>query len=278
VAVYRRTARPRFTLLLLVLTSITLITLDYRGSARGLFGAVKSASQDAFAPVQSAASAVTRPIGDFFQGVFHYGSLEAENARLRSQLADSRAATLRAADASRENESLLALDHLDFVGDIPTVPARVVGVSLSNFELTIDIDRGTSAGVAKGMPVVAGSGLVGRVVSVSHTRSTVLLVSDLDSAVGIRLDPAGDVGVAHGQGQGKALSVDLASTNTPIKVGDVIVTSGLQQSVFPPQIPVGRVVSVSTEPGSLQKAVRLSPVVDLRRLTFVKVLQWSPQS
>jgi rod shape-determining protein MreC len=95
--------------------------------------------------------------------------------------------------------------------------------------------------------------------------------------VGIRLDPAGDVGVAHGQGQGKTLSVDPLVASTPIKVGDVVATSGLQQSVFPPQIPVGRVSSVSTEPGALLKNVRVAPVVDLRRLTFVKVVQWSPQ-
>jgi rod shape-determining protein MreC len=131
--------------------------------------------------------------------------------------------------------------------------------------------------VAKGMPVVVGSGLVGRVVSVSRTRAMVLLVTDSSFAVGIRLDPAGDVGVAHGQGQGKSLSVDPLVASTPIKVGDDVTTSGLQQSIFPPQIPVGRVVSVSTEPGALLKTVRVAPVVDLRRLTFLKVVQWSPQ-
>ena len=276
-AVYRRSARPRFTLLLLVLTSITLITLDFRGQASGVFDSIKGFSQDAFAPVQSAASSVTRPVGDFFQGIFHYGALEKENARLRQQLADSRAATLRAADADRERKQLLDLEHLDYIGDIPTVSARVVSLSLSNFEQTVELDRGRNAGVAKGMPVVVGSGLVGRVVAVSRTRSTVLLVTDSSFAVGIRLDPAGDVGVAHGEGQGKSLSVDPLVASTPIKVGDAIATSGLQQSVFPPQIPVGHVLSVSTEPGALLKTVRVTPVVDLRRLTFVKVVQWSPQ-
>ena len=276
-AVYRRTARPRFTLLLLVLTSITLITLDFRGQASGVFSSVKSFSQDAFAPVQSAASSVTRPVGDFFQGIFHYGALEKENARLRSQLADSRAATLRAADAERERVQLLDLEKLTYIGDIPTVSSRVVSLSLSNFEQTIVIDRGRNAGVAKGMPVVVGSGLVGRVVSVSHTRATVLLVTDPGFAVGIRLDPSGDVAVAHGDGQGKSLAVDPLQASTPVKVGDVVATSGLQQSIFPPQIPVGRVLSVSTEPGALLKSVRVTPIVDLRRLTFVKVVQWSPQ-
>ncbi|HWW54687.1 MAG TPA: rod shape-determining protein MreC [Acidimicrobiales bacterium] len=276
-AVYRRTARPRFTLLLLVLTSITLITLDFRGQASGVFSTVKSVSQDAFAPVQSAASSVTRPVGDFFQGIFHYGALEKENARLRQQLADSRTATLRAADAERERLALLDLEKLDYIGDIPTVSARVVSLGFSDLEQTVQIDRGRNAGVAKGMPVVVGSGLVGRVVEVSRTRATVLLVSDPGFAVGIRLDPSGDVGVAHGQGQGKALSMDPLAKDTPVNVGDVVTTSGLQQSIFPPQIPVGTVLSVSTEPGALLKTVRITPIVDLRRLTFVKVVQWSPQ-
>ncbi|MBV8692815.1 MAG: rod shape-determining protein MreC, partial [Actinobacteria bacterium] len=62
-----------------------------------------------------------------------------------------------------------------------------------------------------------------------------------------------------------------------VNVGDVVTTSGLQQSIFPPQIPVGKVLSVSTEPGALLKTVRITPIVDLRRLTFVKIVQWSPQ-
>ena len=276
-AVYRRTARPRFTLLLLVLTSITLITLDFRGQASGVLSSVKSVGQDAFAPIQSAASAVTRPVGDFFQGIFHYGALEKENARLRQQLADSRAATLRAADAERERKSLLDLEKLGYIGDIPTVSARVVSLSLSDLDQTVQLDRGRNAGIAKGMPVVVGSGLVGRVVSASLTRSTVLLVSDPGFAVGIRLDPSGDVGVAHGQGQGKTLAMDPLAKDTPVTVGDVVTTSGLQQSIFPPQIPVGTVLSVTTDPGALLKSVRITPIVDLRRLTFVKVVQWSPQ-
>ena len=58
--------------------------------------------------------------------------------------------------------------------------------------------------------------------------------------------------------------------------GEVVVTSGLQQSIFPPSIPVGRVKSASAKPGALQQDVRVDPVVDLRRLQFVRVLRWQP--
>ena len=46
---------------------------------------------------------------------------------------------------------------------------------------------------------------------------------------------------------------------------------------FPKDIPVGKVHSVSQPPGALQEAVTITPVVDLSRLEFVQVLQWSPQ-
>ena len=83
-AVYRRPARSRFTLLLLVLTSITLLTLDYRGAGSGAIGVVKNAVRDAFAPVQSASDRVFAPVGDFVGGILHYGDLESENADVRA--------------------------------------------------------------------------------------------------------------------------------------------------------------------------------------------------
>jgi rod shape-determining protein MreC len=274
-AVYRRSARPRFTLVLLVLSSLTVITLDYRGDAGGVIDSAKGAARDAFAPVESAGESVVDPVGDFFQGIFNYGDLEAENARLRQQLDEVQGDQVRAADAERERKALLDLQNLDFIGDIPTVAARVVSTS-SNFELVVQIDKGRSQGVARGMPVVTGAGLVGRVVEVSRNRATVLLVTDLTSRVGVRLTGSGDVGVAAGKGRRTPLDVDLIGAETDVDRRELVVTSGLQQSVFPPSIPVGRVVSATAEPGALRKEVKVEPLVDLRRLTFVKVLLWSP--
>lgn len=276
-AVYRRTARPRFTLLLLVLTSITAITLDYRGDGSGVIDVVKDGARDAFAPVESATDSVFSPVGDFFQGVFNYDDLEAENARLREQLEDARGKTARAEDADRERQELLEIENLEFVGNIPTVAARVV-TTFSNFDLTLQIDRGRNAGVAKGMPVVTGAGLVGRVVDVSNTRSTVLLVTDPQSSVGIRLTKSQEVGVATGRGNGKPLSVGLVAPTADVSVGEVVVTSGLQQSVFPPSIPVGK-VRTAPEPrdGAFEREVTITPAVEVRKLTFVKILQWSPR-
>ena len=277
-AVYRRSARPRFILLLLILTAITLLTLDGRGTGSSVIEAIRGGARDAFAPVTRAADGVLEPVGNFFEGMIHYGDLEAENARLREQNQDLRGKALRAQDSERVTRSLLDQQKLTFVGDIPTVRARIVSAATSNFELTVEIDRGTDAGVAKGMPVAAGAGLVGRVVEASHKRATVLLLTDNTFSVGVRLSASGDVGVADGAGLRRPLNVRLIDPATKITKGEVVVTSGLQQSLFPPGIPVGKVIDARTPPGSLQQEVTVEPVVDLRRLEFVTVLQWSPRA
>jgi rod shape-determining protein MreC len=274
-AVYRRAARPRFILLLLVLTAITLLTLDQRGTGSGVINQVRGGARDAFAPVGRAADRVLQPVGNFFEGMIHYGDLKDENARLRDQNEALRGKALQAQDADRERRALLDQQDLTFVGDIPKVRARVVSAGASNFELTVEIDRGTNHGVAKGMPVVSGAGLVGRVVEASRTRATVLLLTDNTFSVGVRLSTSGDVGVADGTGGRKPLNVRLIDTATKVDKGEVVVTSGLQQSVFPPGIPVGKVLSAHTPPAALQQVVTIAPVVDLRRLEFVTVLQWA---
>jgi rod shape-determining protein MreC len=277
VAVYRRTARPRFVLLVLVLSAITLVTLDARANGGGIVGQLRNKGQAAFAPVQDATHAVLRPVGDFFTGVLHYGDVKRENARLRAQLATARGQQDQAAEAQRELRLLLDQQHLGFVGNIPTVAAQVVDTSSSNFELSVQVNRGTDSGVAVGMPVVAGAGLVGRVVEVTAKRSTILLLTDPTFSVGVRLTTSGDVGVADGSGRQSPMRVDLVDPATKIKVGDVLVTSGLQQQRFPKDIPVGKVRGVELQPGALQQNVTIDPVVDLSRLEFVQILQWSPQ-
>lgn len=276
-AVYRRPARSRFTLLLLVLTSVTLLTLDYRGAGVGTVGAMKDGARDAFAPVQRLSDRIFAPAGDFVGGIVHYGDLESENDRLRREIADIRGGLYRADDADRERRALLDQLDLPTQEDIPRVDARVVSTSPSNFAFTVEIDKGTSSGVAIGMPVVTGAGLVGRVTDASRSRSVVQLVTDKKFSVGVRLATSGDVGVANGGGSLRKMSVDLIDPVTPIANGEVLVTSGLQQSRFPPNIPVGQVVGSRLRPNALQQEVTVEPVADLTKLTFLTVLQWNPR-
>lgn len=277
-AVYRRSSRARFILLLLVLTAITLVTIDTRGSGGGLTGRVRNAAHDVFAPVQSATHAVLRPIGNFFTGVFDYGSLKRENARLRDQLAQETQQALNSSNAQRQLRILSEQEHLDFVGNIPTVAAQVIDESSSNFEVSVQINRGTHSGIAVGMPVVTGGGLIGRIDQASANGATVLLLTDPTFSVGVRLVTNGQVLVADGAGAGKPMNVELANSGIQIHPGDRLVTSGLSMEEYPPDIPVATVKSVEAAPGNLVQNVTATPTANIASLEYVQVLQWSPQT
>jgi rod shape-determining protein MreC len=275
-AVSRRSARPRFTLVVLILASLTLITLDLRGGTSVL--RVRGKARDAFSPVQSAVSSAVRPITDFFHGAFQYRQLKSDNARLRAQLAQLSAQQIQDQYLLQTNKDLTDLLKLDFVGDIPTVASRVIAGAESNFQLTIVIDRGTGAGLLKGMPVVAANGLVGRVISTSANQSTVLLLTDPSASVGVEFAPSNAIGVATGQGTGHPLSVTLIDPAAVTPVGTVAVTSGLAGSPYPRGVPVGKVASDVADVGVQSHTVTIRPVVDLSQLSYVDVLVWTPQT
>ncbi len=260
-------------LLLLVLTAVTLLTLDERTGGLGVVDSARDSARDLIAPARDATDSAVRPVANFLQGIIHYGRLEEANTRLREQLAAREAELAQVGDAQRERQELLDQQQLEFAADVPAVAARVVLASPSNLDLTVEINRGRQSGVSPGMPVVSGAGLVGRVVDVSRTRATVVLITNPTSNVGVRL-ASGEVGVASGRGSRSALEVDNVDPAAKVAPEEPVVTSGLQQSIYPPGIPVGKVRTARVPPEGVQQEVTVEPFVDLRRLTFVKVLQW----
>ena len=176
-ALTRRGGRSRVTLVFLVLLSITLITLDFRGDS-GVIDTIRDGATDALAPVRNVADGAFSPFSDAVHGITGYGDLEDENARLEARIDELEGAAAQDEAGQRELKEALDLLGVDFIGDIPTVAARVVGAPVSNFEQTIELDKGSSDGIAVDMPVVSGDGLVGRVVQVSRSRAMVHPVVD----------------------------------------------------------------------------------------------------
>jgi len=279
VARTRRPRRPRLTIGLLVLASITIITLDYRGDAHGAIASLKSAAGDAFSPVQHGVDAVTHPIGNFLAGAFNAGQLEQDNAKLRNEVGQLQRRALAEQATLNALKSLDELNHLPFTAGIPTVAAQVVNLNPSDFAATVELNVGTAEGVDQGMPVVAGAGLVGQVIAASSTTCTVLLITDVGqgSQVGVRYGPSStELALTQGEGIGKPLAVNDVPPGAAIHKGQILTTSGLQNATYPQLIPVARVTSVSSTPSSLQESVTAVPVADLNHLNYVDVLQWPP--
>ena len=120
---------------------------------------------------------------------------------------------MQAAAEQAAAEQVLAVQHLPFVGAIPTVTVQVIDNGSSNFENAVTIDKGTSSGVAAGQPVVAAGGLVGSVSSVSAThRHRASCSPTRRSRWGCGWTPA-NVGTAQGEGRGQPMRVTVDTTS-----------------------------------------------------------------
>ncbi len=273
-ALSRRTGgRSRLTIALLVLTSLALLTLDFRDAE--MVQSARRVAGNAFSPLRGVAETASEPFTNAWHGITGYGDLKDENDELRRRLAEREGAAVVEEDATQQLAELLSQLGLEWIGDIPTTTARVVAGSPSNFSHTVDINKGSDDGIQEGMAVVNGAGLVGRIVQVTSGRSTVQLITDPDFAVGVRLIPSGVTGTARGRGRGDDLLVDsniqIGSDDVP-EAGTALTTSGLELSAFPESIPVGKVREVKEASDGLVLDLVVRPMADTEKISFLTVL------
>ncbi len=275
----RRSRRPRTTLLILVLASITIITLDARGGFHRITSGLRTVASDAFSPVRSGVDDITEPVGSFLAGAVHYGAVRQQNQKLQAEIDQLRSARTTQVDTEQRLKQLSALLHLPFVGNYETVPAEVTNYGTSDFAATVDISVGRDDGVQLNMPVVGMGGLVGQVVQANHSTSTVRLITDGQSQIGVRFGAgANSLAVISGHGPGKPLSAALVPTNTVLPPGTTFITSGLPNADFPGDIPVATVTSTSNGTTASQESVNLQPLADLSHLRYVSVVIYGPSS
>jgi rod shape-determining protein MreC len=272
VALPRRGGRARYRLGLLVLTAVTLLTLDFRGF--GPLERAQSTARDLLSPVRTGVMAVTSPIGDALHGIVDYGSLEDENARLRSELEELRGSRLQDEAASETLARLQEELELPTLENVTTKVAQVVAGPSGNFEDdVVEINKGSSSGLREGMAVVTNAGLVGKLVRVDRSHSVVELVSAADFAVGVRIGD--EVALARGTGSSTTLrATEGLSSDNPVQVDDPVLTNGGAGSTFPPGVAVGRVASIDKRTGAPVVTVALE--ADVENLDYVTVLVYEP--
>ena len=141
-----------------------------------------------------------------------YGGALSENQRLQLEVGQLRRQLIESEQAQAQLDQLRAEQNLPFADGIPEVLAQVISSPSSNFDVTVEIDRGTSNGVGVGMPVVSGVGLVGSVISAGARTAVVQVVTDPRSDVGVRFG-SGNVALAQGQGETDPLQLqDVSET------------------------------------------------------------------
>ncbi len=261
----------------LLLGCLTLITLDYHGGADSPMEPARRVAGEVFGPVETGMTTAIRPFTAVPQWVRSHAALrddietlEAENSRLRSQVATSGYDRNRLA----EFEGLTtAAENLGYA----LVPARVVGLgSTQSFSRTVTIDAGSNAGLRPDMTVLNNDGLVGRILRVTRTTATVLLIVDGESVVGGRVGESMEVGFLHGRGiLGKdgRLDLELVDESVVPARDDTVVTWGSEGGApYVSGIPVGRITSVYSSLRETSQRAVIAPYVDFGSLDLVGVI------
>lgn len=208
---------------------------------------------------------------DFRVGMFRSGDLKDENRRLRALAQSAELYTGRLQALQNENDELRKLMKLaDSVGKMK-IPARIVHYAPRENRVTIN--AGSQALVKPGLPVIAGEGLVGVVQTVDEGTAQVLLLSSPPpfkiGAKVLRDPPA--FGLLHGEAADR-LSLEFVDANTPIDVGDWIVTSGFSVQI-PPNIPIGRILQIHRDEEFGTRVAQVFPAVQIGRVRDVVVLR-----
>jgi rod shape-determining protein MreC len=290
VDISRHDRHRRLTLVLLVITSLALMSLDERGS--GIINSARSAAQDVVSPVQTLADDVIDPVSDWLDGLGRANELADQNAKLQRELDAAKAEIASAKGALADLATLKQLMDLPDIADGDAVAADVVGTGAGNFSRTLRISKGSSSGIAEGMPVVVGanggSALVGRVASVSGNSAVVERIDDANFGVGAQLmqtdaqgnPQQGPKGIAEGQRDSNLLRfsvIDPSATAIALKKGDVAITlGGTDDPSYPRGLVLGTVPRAVSASGAIARDAELRPVVDLDSLTIVKVLKYPP--
>lgn len=265
---FRDNRRVRQLLVLLILTSFTLITIDYRSGDESPLAPVRRFAGAFFGPVERAVSSVVRPIGNALSTVGDLGSLDSEVKRLRAEQTQVQGEARRVEDMRRQLDDARALLKLAGEGQFRLVSARVIGVAPSSFEWTVTIDAGSSDGVRKDMTVVTGAGLVGRVISAAPFSAQVLLAIDAKSKIGARIAHSGEGGLLKGNGLDD-MTFEVTNPAAQVAVGQPIVTAG---STFAAGVPIGAVKETRSTPGALTRTVVVTPYVRFTALDLVGVI------
>jgi rod shape-determining protein MreC len=193
-----------------------------------------------------------------------------ENEQLRQELLQYKTANVKYKEALATNIRLQKLLEMKEALPPPTLTAEIVGKDPSLWFRTLTINRGTSDGVQKGMPVVTVEGIVGQVLTSSPNYSKVLLATDPNSAVDVITQKTRVHGIAKGMGR-DAFNLNYVLQSAVVEKGDFVLTSGLG-GVFPKGLMVGTVSAVTKSRRGMFQKIEIEPAVDFSQLEYLIII------
>lgn len=249
--------------------SFLLLSIDYRqqhlASLRAGLGVVVY-------PLQFLVSLPVRVVDAVAESFSSRGALLAENRGLREENLLLRSRAQRFEALQKENTRLRAL--LESSPDLgeEVVVAEVLAIETNATKRQIVINKGSQQHVYVGQPIADANGILGQIVEVSRYVSTAILLTDARHAIPVQINRNGLRALALGDALEEMLSLSFVPNNSDVKVGDLVVSSGLDHR-FPAGYPVGEVVAVNLETSEAFADIEVRPAAHIGRVREV-LLVW----
>jgi rod shape-determining protein MreC len=260
-AFFHRGPSPAARLVFFGVLSIALLFLDTRYR---YLEQVRQAVAAALYPLQRAAgipAQVFETIGGYF---ISKRALADENEALKRKLVEQGAAAQGSGSMQAANARLKALLDIKTSQRGNAIAVEVLYTGRDAFTQKLFVDKGREAGVVAGSAVVDVDGVVGQVTRLYPYMAEVTLITDKDHVIPVKLERSGVRAVMAGAGAGRAPVLRFMPPTADVKVGDLLVTSGLD-GTYPPGLKVARVTTLERDTGQMFAEITLAPVAGVDR-------------
>lgn len=225
-------------------------------------------------PIQYAAALPARLSRSVDGRLATEAELRERNTQLQRESLELKGRMQTFAAMQAENRRLRDLLGSSFKLRDRVLVAKLLEVDLDPYRQQVLVDKGSSSGIFVGQPVLDADAVMGQVVRTSPLTAMVLLITDAAHSLPVQINRNGLRTVASGSGLINQLDLLHLPKNADVRVGDLLVTSGLG-GVFPPGYPVARITDVREDPGSHFASVLAEPTARLDRSHEV-LLVWTP--
>lgn len=262
-------AEATLRLVLLVMLSVSLMVIDHRQQH---LESVRSVLSGAIAPLRYAVDMPTTWFGWTSERVNSRDDLIARIRELERSNLELRARQQRLETLQAENRRLRELLESSAKREDRVRIAELLAVDLDPFRQQVVVNKGERDGVYRGQPLIDAFGVMGQIIHTGPFTATALLISDPNHALPVQLNRNGLRTIASGTGEPDRLELLYIPNSSDVRVGDLVVTSGLGGR-FPPNYPVATVVVVERRPGQPFARVVAEPRAQLDRSREV-LLVW----
>ena len=260
-AFLQKGAAQRFSLLVLIIISVILLSLDfYKAKPLNIF---RSISKDIIYRGSFVISLPFKSLDSGYKTVKTHFTFYDDYQNLKNELYILKAQQSEIEFLKMQNKELKIVISDVLHTNIKSVIAKVILDKQSPFLKSIILNKGTNSNLKKGMAVLHKKNMVGRIVEVNYLSSRVLLINDLNSKIPVKIQPSGENAIMSGEGNNLA-SLDFLPKLSTIEEENIVFTSG-SDGVFDDGIPIGKIIEI-------EEKFYVEFFSDVNQINFVTVI------